>query len=82
MEDRQELIIRNVERHLYIIEEQFSNFERDLFKRGDSFEKQLKQDLLDQNQKLTAIGNALLALVAIIILMLGTLIWVQLKSAT
>ena len=41
---------------------QFSNFERDLFKRGNSFEKQLKQALLDHSRNLTAIGNVLLKL--------------------
>ena len=80
MDEKQEAIVRNVERHLYIIEEQFSNFERELFKGGDNFEKQLKQDLLDQNRNLTAIGNALLVMVFIIILMLGALIWLQLGS--
>ena len=82
MDEKQEAIVRNVERHLYIIEEQFSNFERDLFKAGNSFEKQLKQDLLDQNRNLTAIGKILLVLVFIIILMLGALIWLQLTPLT
>ena len=82
MDEKQEAIVRNVERHLYIIEEQFSNFERELFKGGDNFAKQLKQDLLDQNRNLTAIGIALLVMVFIIILMLGALIWLQLGSTT